>query len=126
MLYPNHKIEDIFKLVHKTQDPKDIQWVIDNLSEFNYSSNYYKDEDEFNYYHYDCGYYNLITFIIAKTVATEEQKDYLRLLYKAESFVFHYKNGALRRFPTNLYLVRCMQFSKRNILDLKNPFEDPQ
>ena len=63
MLYPNHKIEDIFKLVHKTQDPKDIQWVIDNLEKFNYSSkNTYRDEDEFNYHCYDCSYSNSVSY----------------------------------------------------------------
>ena len=124
MLYPNHKIEDIFKLVHKTQDPKDIQWVIDNLSEFNYSSNYYKDEDEFNFYYYNCSYGNLISFIILKTVATEEQKNYLYLLRKAGGFV---SNNKYAIFLTNLYVLRCMQIRKQQNFDwLKNPFEDPQ
>ena len=133
MLYPNHKIEDIFKLVHKTQDPKDIQWVIDNLDRFNYSSGIYsrdysyKDEDDFYYYYYDCSYINLINFIIVNTVATEEQKDYLYLLRKAKSFIFNNKNISTTRFPNNLlYFLSCTQIQKRPNFDyLKNPFEEP-
>ena len=127
MLYPNHKIEDIFKLAHKTQDPKDIQWVIDNLEKFNYSpKNSYRDEDEFNFYYYDCSYSNLINFIIAKTVATEEQKDYLHLLRKARSSIFNNENVFVTGFPNTFYFLNCLQIQKQQDFDfLKNPFEEP-
>ena len=126
MLYPNNKIENIFKLVHKTQDPKDIQWVIDNLDRFEYSSSDYKDEDEFNFYYYNCSYSNLINFILVKTVATEEQKDYLHLLRKARSFIFNNKNVFVDGLPTTFYFLRCMQIQKQQNFDfLKNPFEEP-
>ena len=127
MLYPNYKIEDIFKLAHKTQNPKDIQWVIDNLSKFNYSPiNSYRDEDEFNFYFYDCSYSNLINFIIAKTVATEEQKDYLYLLRKARSSIFNDKNVFVPGFPNTFYFLICMKIQKLPNFDyLKNPFEEP-
>jgi hypothetical protein len=127
MLYPNHKIENIFKLVHKTQDPKDIQWVIDNLGKFNYSpKNSYRDEDEFNFYYYDCSYSNLINFIIAKTVATEEQKDYLHLLRKAETFISRNDYGVTNLLPNTFYFLNCLQLSKKSSFDyLKNPFEEP-
>ena len=89
MLYPNHKIENIFKLVHKTQDPKDIQWVIDNLGKFNYCEHnryYYENETHLNYI--QCSFHNLISLLILHDNITKEQKEFVIIFRNATYSVF--------------------------------------
>jgi hypothetical protein len=91
MLYPNHKIENIFKLVHKTQDPKDIQWVIDNLDKFNYCEHnryYYEDETHLN--SIQCSFHNLISLLILHGNITKKQKEFVILFRKATYAVEEY------------------------------------
>jgi hypothetical protein len=105
MLYPNHKIEDIFKLVHKTQDPKDIQWVIYNLGKFNYFENiHYLYKNESYLYPIQCSYNNLISLLIRHGNLTKEQYEFI-LLFRRASYAVVELNAIKEYLSIDNYLV---------------------
>lgn len=88
MIYPNNDIRNIFKIAHKTEDSKEIHWIINNLGIFNYDEEKdYVEEDESHYNCYRCSFFNLIGFILVKSNITKVQEEYLHLLLKATNFV---------------------------------------